>query len=171
MANLAFQELLRQVASNRVHSEQSAALFARAAAFYSKGSELAVSDVEKLHLLALEAIDQVHGENYYDYENVHRGLEKLYLSQTHLPGETRPDSNGNLRGAVEAVQMDGIVVEQIREDEDRITIIGFADDNKRVAGYLRLLKDQVSRPDLNLVASGRRQQKTVSEFSISIKKR
>ena len=67
--------------------------------------------------------------------------------------------------------MDGIVVEQIREDEDRITIIGFADDNKRVAGYLRLLKDQVSRPDLNLVASGRRQQKTVSEFSISIKKR
>ncbi|MCP4331648.1 MAG: hypothetical protein GY785_03240 [Gammaproteobacteria bacterium] len=249
MANLAFHELLRLIASNPVHSEQSAALFARAAAFYSNGSELAVSDVEKLHLLALEAIHQVHGENYYDYENVHHGLEKLYLSQarydeavnqtrlllefyrryykdqdaqfsfvtpttirlghnlmkagrnlearddyrvavellrsagqptaeiesfieaTYLPGETRPDANGNLRAAVESVQMDGIVVEQIKEDELRITIVGFADDIKRVSGYLRLLKNQVSKPDLNLVASGRRQQKTVSEFSISIKKR
>jgi len=63
------------------------------------------------------------------------------------------------------------VIPVVLADEDRITIVGFADDNKRVAGYLRLLKDQVSKPDLNLVASGRRQQKTVSEFSISIKKR
>ncbi len=247
-ANLAFQALLSQVASNRVHDEQSAALLPRAAAFYSNGSEISVTDVEKLYLLAFKAIDQVHGENYYDLENVHRGLEKLYLSQarydeavvqtrslldfyrryyadkdahktfvaptavrlghnlmkagrnieardayrvaaelwrsagqptseiesfieaTYLPGEAKPDSSGNLRAAVEAVQVDGIVVEQINEDEHRITIAGFADDNKRIAAYLRLLKSQVSRPDLNLVASGRRQEKTVSEFSISIKK-
>jgi tetratricopeptide (TPR) repeat protein len=248
-ANLGFQALLRRVASNPSHDARSAVLFARAADFYSSGSELSASDVERLYLLALEAIEQVHGEDYHDLENVYAGLEKFYLSQgrydeavtqarslldfyrryrkdpgaqlelvgpvtvrlghnlmkagrnleardayrvaaglwrsagqqtseiesfieaTYLTGEARPDASGNFRSAVEAVQMDGVVVEEIVEDEDRITIVGFAVDNKRIADYLRLLKNQVSRPDLNLVASGRRQHRTVSEFSISIKKR
>jgi len=248
MAHLAFQQLLKKVASASIHTEQSAALLPRAAAFYSKGDELRVAEVESLYLQALKAIDQVHGENYYDYENAHWGLEKLYLSlarydeavfqtrllldfyrryykdestqhafvapttvrlghhlmkagrnieardayhaavelwrsvgqptsaieafieTTYLPGETRSDSTGNLKAAIEAIQMDGITVEQISEDDNRVTIAGFADDNTRVAAYLRLLKDQLSKPELNFVESGRRQEKTVSEFSIAMKK-
>jgi len=49
-------------------------------------------------------------------------------------------------------------------------ITGFAVENKQVAAYLRLLHDQVSKPELDFVQSGIRLGKTVSEFSIRMTK-
>lgn len=58
-----------------------AALLPRAAGFYLNGTELSNQEIELLHQEAFLAIQAVHPNNYYDYENVHRGLEKLYVSQ------------------------------------------------------------------------------------------
>jgi tetratricopeptide (TPR) repeat protein len=247
-AHLAFQSLLKQLAAVGIHNQRSAAVFPRAASFYSKGDELSPARVENLYLGALESIQRVHGDIYYDYESVHRGLEELYLSlhryeeavyQTQLlldfyrryypdenirlayvaptivrlghnlmqagrnveareayhvavelrrsagqptsaiesfiettypPGEAGTDSIRNLKAAVAAMQVDGITVEQIDEDDHRITIIGYAVDNQRVAAYLRLLNDQLGKPQLNFVQSGLRQETGISEFSIAMQK-
>ncbi len=79
-AHLAFQSLLRQLAAAGIHNERSAAVLPRAASFYSKGDELSPAKVENLYLGALESIERVHGDTYYDYETVYSGLEELYLS-------------------------------------------------------------------------------------------
>ena len=272
--HLAFQSLLRQLAAAGIHDHRSAAVLPRAASFYSKGDELSPAKVENLYLGALESIERVHGDTYYDYETVYSGLEELYLSlnrfeeavyQTQLlldfyrryyqdestrmaimvpttvrlghnlmkakrnnearnaylaaiemrrslgqptsfieafveasytpsergsnsigmeittPGkklksklknspESAAVSAGNLKATIEALTIDGVTVEQINEDDRRLTITGFAENNKQIATYLKLLKNQVSKPELNFVQSGNRQQKTVSEFSIGMNK-
>jgi len=250
-AHALFQELLEQVKKQEGYNKQKAALFPRAADFYSKGDELSADKVENLYLNALAAIRQVHDDNYYDHENVYRGLEKLYLSQDRyreaivytrhlldfyqryykedkdalfsmvLPttirlghnflaaGEnvaarteyqraldmnrfndrtvpvikkfiqkTYPQGEGssaattadNLKDAIEAVTMNGVFIEQIQEQDDSITVIGYADDNKMLADYMRLLQDKVGNPLLNWAKHEDRQQKQVSAFSLGIKK-
>ncbi len=273
-AHRAFQSLLRGLAVAGVHNQRSAAVLPQAASFYRKGDELSPAKVENLYLGALESIQRVHGDTHYDYETIHWGLEKLYLSlnrfdeavhqtrlllnfyQRYYPDEStllafaapatvrlghnlmkagrnteardaylaamemwrslgqpisfiepfveatylpaKPESNSigakkttpdtrvkdkltnphesaaasieNLKAAIEALTIDGVTVEQITEDDRRVTITGFAEDNRQIAAYLRLLKSQVSEPELNLVQSGSRQQKSVNEFSIRMNK-
>ncbi|MDH3387580.1 MAG: PilN domain-containing protein [Gammaproteobacteria bacterium] len=274
MAHLTFQELLRQVVADGIHCKRPAAVFPRAASFYRKRDVLPPAEVENLYRQALAAITQVHDENYYDLENIHRGLEGFYRSQNRYdeavvqtrllldfyrryypdegtrygfvtpttvrlgqnlmlagriteareaylaaialkrsrgqptsaieamvaatyqpaapassmtnnrvfpkdPGLTnQAGSNpaassgpsGNLKAKLEALQLDGVTVEQINEDDSRFTIVGFAKDNVRIAACMRLLDKEVGKPALNLVQKGHRQEKSVSEFSIAMKK-
>ncbi len=76
----------------------------------------------------------------------------------------------NLKATLEALRLDGVTVEQINEDDQRVTIVGFAADNVRVAAYMRLLDNEVGKPILNVVQKGQRQDRSVSEFSIELKK-
>lgn len=76
---------------------------------------------------------------------------------------------GSLKATLEALRLDGVTVEQINEDDGRFTIVGFADDNVRIAAYMRLLNKAAGKPELNIVQKGQRQEKSVSEFSISMK--
>ena len=81
-----------------------------------------------------------------------------------------PPATGNLRQKLEGLKLDGITVEQLHEDDRRVTIVGYADDNVRVAAYMRLLNDEVGKPELQFVQQAERQQRSVSEFSIAMKK-
>ena len=275
-AEILFHELLSQAARNTGYNEQMVALFPRAADFYSKGDEIPAEQVENLYLDAIDAINQFHGKDYYDYENVYRGLEKHYLSlerykeaaiqtrlllefyrlyykdnrdtlfmfimpttirlghnllaagqnaesrnayqtalkiarsrhrpisaieefikKTYQQGEGIPstmtgtprmpasigvnipsvtpdpssaDATKDIKGAIEAISLDGIYIEQLQENNDRIDIIGYADDNKTVAKYMRLLQDKVGGPTLNWVKREERGKKYVSAFSIKMER-
>jgi tetratricopeptide (TPR) repeat protein len=274
-AELLFRELIKQTARNASYTEQMVALFPRAADFYSKGNEIPAKEVENLYLDALDAIKRFHGNDYYDYENVYRGLEKLYISQgrykeaatqtrvllefyrrnyndnkdaqfalmqpttvrlgqnliaareyseardvlqaalemsqkrgrpvshieefikktyqeeaipstineasrmpasigANMPAVTHapvPAPAGkDIKSAIEAISLDGIIIEQLQENIDRITIIGYADNNKTVAKYMRLLLEKVGEPSLNFVKQEEQDQKTVSAFSMTMKK-
>ena len=80
LAAALFQQLLRQEAQNTGYTENAAALLPRAAEFYRKGNEIPAEQVAILYRDAYHAILKFHGPDYYDYENVHWGLEKHYLS-------------------------------------------------------------------------------------------
>ena len=270
LADALFQELLRQAAKNPGYNEQMVALLPRAADFYSKGDEIPAQQVEYLYLDAIDAIKKIHGNDYYDFENVYRGLEKFYLSQgryreaavqtrflleyyrrryqddnetrynfiqpttirlgenllaagqtadarnvfqaaltmtrkrgqpvsrieefikkTYQQEESVPatdtdipqkaagtgadipsvTADNDIRRAIEDVLLAGVYVEQLQEESDRIDIIGYADDNKTVASYMRLLQAKVGEPILEWAKKDVRDRKTVSAFSISIKKK
>jgi Fimbrial assembly protein (PilN) len=276
LAATLFQELLRQAAQNPGYNEHIAALLPRAADFYSKGDEIPAEQVEILYQDAYHAIKQIHGPDYYDYENVHWGLEKHYLSlgrfeeaalQTSMllefyrryykdnkdsqyafirpttirfgdnllaagqnvrarqayqaalkmtrergqpisaieeriaktyqqeeavpssmmetpkmpasiaantpsvtPANSLANSGSDLKKAIEAISMGGIYIEQVLEKDDSLIIIGYADDNKTVASYMRLIQNEVAEPTLNWVKREERQQLTVSGFSIRLPK-
>jgi len=271
-----FRKLLMQAAKNTKYTEQMVALFPRAADFYSKGDEIPAEQVEYLYLDALDAIKKFHGTDYYDYENVHRGLEKHYLShgrykkaafqtemllefyrryykdnkdtqyalikpttirlghnllaagqnakardvyqsallmtrkrdqpvsaieefikKTYQQGEDIPSTitvtpqipasiganipsvtsdpssvgaTDDIKNAIKAISLDGIYIEQLQENDDHINIIGYADDNKTVAKYMRLIYESVGEPTINWVEHEEREQRPVSAFSIKMKK-
>lgn len=73
--------LFTQLLADTTDPVERAELLPRAADFYLNGIELPSDEIEKLYQDALVAIEAVHSNDYYDYENVYRGLEKLYLSQ------------------------------------------------------------------------------------------
>ena len=64
----------------------------------------------------------------------------------------------------------GIHIEQLRETDNDVTIVGYADDNKAVGKYMQLIQKKISDPALDWVRRGERDQKTISEFSIRLKK-
>lgn len=74
-------ELFQRMLIDTTDPLERASLLPRAADFYMNGAELSSKEIERLYQDALQTFDKVHSNNYYDYENVHRGLEKLYISQ------------------------------------------------------------------------------------------
>ncbi len=274
LAATLFKELLSQAAQNPGYNEEVARLLPRAADFFRRGNEIPKEQVEILYQDAYLAIKQVHGPDYYDYENVHRGLEKHYLAQgrfTEAALQTRmllefyrryhknnkdaqyalmqptmvrlgnnllaagqhadarrvyksalrmarakggpvkaietfirrtyedekaapasgteaagmPASMGGdislvipatrstdneLKKAIRALSANGIHIEQLRETDNDVTIVGYADDNKAVGKYMQLIQKKISAPALDWVRRGDRDQKTISEFSIRLKK-
>jgi tetratricopeptide (TPR) repeat protein len=74
-------ELFQRLLEETTDPVEKAALLPRAADFYMNGAELSSREIERLYQDALQTFGQVYSNNYYDYENVHRGLEKLYISQ------------------------------------------------------------------------------------------
>lgn len=272
-AHRMYQELLRRLAADGDYSRRTAAVLPRAANFYRDGSEIPAGQVEYLYQQALAAIFEIHGDNYYDLENVYAGLEHFYrlhhryteaveqtrllldfyarhypdentrfalvaptrvrlgqnlmqagrnaearaafeaaialmhsrgqstaaveamLEATRQPGNTGTSLTGqkasrndpaptriatsntgttsapveNLKERLEALRLDGVTVEQLIEDDRRVTIVGFAADNVRVAAYMRLLSDEIGKPELQFVQQGERRETTVSEFSITMK--
>ncbi len=79
-AHQLFQELLEEATGFPKTDPRVPSILARAAGFYLKGKEIPQKEVESLFLEAIRAIGNVHDQVYYDYENMHRGLEQLYLS-------------------------------------------------------------------------------------------
>jgi len=275
-AEILFHELMRQAARNTSYNEQMVALFPRAADFYSKGNEIPAKEVENLYLDALDAIKRFHGNDYYDYENVYRGLEKHYISQgrhkkaatqtkyllefyrryykdkntqyafvqpttirlghnllaagqniearnvyklalaraktrgksvsviekfikktyqqqqeqehtssiveipqvpasidarnSTAPAPLSTSTGKDIISAIKALSQEGVYIEQFQEKDDRINIIGYADDNKSIAKYMRLIHKEVGEPTLNFLKQEEREQKKVSAFSIAMKK-
>lgn len=76
----------------------------------------------------------------------------------------------DLKSAVEAISMDGVYIEQLQETNDGLTIIGHADDNKKIANYLRQLQRKIGNPLLNMTKREELQGKVVSKFSIKLRK-
>lgn len=77
----------------------------------------------------------------------------------------------DVKSAIENISVDGVHVEKITEGEnDRFTVTGYADENKLVAAYLRALQQKAITPTLNSVVRKEMDNKTVSAFSISVKK-
>ena len=76
----------------------------------------------------------------------------------------------DLKSEVEAISVDGIYIEQLQEADDGLTIIGYADDNKTIANYLRQLQQRIGNPLLNMAKREELQGKTVSKFSIRLRK-
>lgn len=76
----------------------------------------------------------------------------------------------NLKGAVEAITMDGIFVERLRDADDSLTILGYADANKTIADYLRRLQREVGNPLLEMSKREERHGKMISRFSIRLRK-
>jgi len=76
----------------------------------------------------------------------------------------------DLKSAVEAISMDGIYIEQLQETADDLTIIGHADDNKKIANFLRQLQQKIGNPLLNMTKREELQGKVVSKFSIRLRK-
>ncbi len=274
LAAALFRQLLSEAARNPGYNKETAALLPRAADFFSKGSEIPAEQVEILYQDAYLAIKKVHGPNYYDYENVHRGLEKHYLSldrfreaavQTRMLAEfyrryhkdnedaqfallqpttirlghnllaarqhadarkvyqaallmtrkrgqpvsviegfirqTYEDKNAgaaastepvktpagmgtdipviitapvssvpDLKKAIRSLSLDGIHIEELVDKENGITINGYADNPGTVGKFMRLLQQEIGEPTLNWVKSVTRNQKTVSGFSMRLKK-
>lgn len=105
-------------------------------------------------------------------------MEKQSLTHTNI-GSNNPAiasapvtaaSGKNLKSAVQAIAMDGVYIEQLRDENDSLTIIGYADDNKVIASYLRRLQQSVGNPLLNMAKREERQGKLVSRFSIKLRK-
>lgn len=76
----------------------------------------------------------------------------------------------NLQSAVEAISIDGIYIEKLQESDDALTIIGYADDNKTIANYLRQLQQRIGNPLLNMTKREEQNGKMVSKFSIRLRK-
>ena len=279
LAATLFEQLLKQAAQSTNYNKQIAALLPRAADFYSKGKEIPAEQIEVLYQDAYLALKKVHGPDYYDYENVHRGLEKLYVSQkrykeasmqtrmllefyrryykdstesqytflypttirlgnllmaagepdkarkvypaalkmtrdkglpvnaiekfiaktyendgntpeyiTTLPdgpasmmgariGLVAPDSlpdfkteAGDLKSAIESLPMEGIYIEELLDKEDSLIINGYADNNKAIARYMRLIDQEVAEPTLNWIKGDERNNMKVSSFSLKLEK-
>lgn len=79
-ANRQFQDLLLEADEFPRDDPRVASLLARAASFYAKGKEISQEEVERLYLDSIDAIELVHGQDYYDLEHMHQGLEQLYQS-------------------------------------------------------------------------------------------
>ena len=79
-AHQLFQGLLEEAAGFPENDPRLPSILARAASFYGEGKEIPQKEVEYLFLKAIRAIDNVYGQDYYDYQNMYRGLEQLYLS-------------------------------------------------------------------------------------------
>jgi len=76
----------------------------------------------------------------------------------------------DLKSEVEAISVDGVYIEQLQEADDGLTIIGYADDNKTIANYLRQLQQRIGNPLLNMTKREELQGKMVSKFSIRLRK-
>lgn len=66
--------------------------------------------------------------------------------------------------------MDGVHIEELKESDNSLTIAGYADDNKTIAGYMRRLQNEIGNPLLNMAKREERQGKLVSKFSITLRK-
>jgi len=94
------------------------------------------------------------------------GERSSSISSNSVPSAAEID----LKSAVEAISMDGVYIEQLQETDDGLTIIGHADDNKRIANYLRQLQQKIGNPLLNMTKREELQGKVVSKFSIRLRK-
>ncbi|MCZ6856163.1 MAG: PilN domain-containing protein [Gammaproteobacteria bacterium] len=63
---------------------------------------------------------------------------------------------------------EGVVIENRFVNNGLIEVSGYADDNGTVAEYLRAIHAKGGRPDLHSVKPEKRDQRSVSEFSITI---
>ena len=79
-ANRQFQDLLLEADEFSSDDPRVPSLLAHAASFYAKGKEISQEEVERLYLDSIDAIELVHGQDYYDLEHMYRGLEQLYQS-------------------------------------------------------------------------------------------
>ncbi len=79
-AHQLFQDLLEEAAGFPGNDPRVPSILARAASFYGKDKEIPQEEVESLFLNAIHAIEYVHGQDYYYYQNMYRGLEQLYQS-------------------------------------------------------------------------------------------
>ena len=64
----------------------------------------------------------------------------------------------------------GLYLDDVQVDGDRIELRGYADSNRQIAAYMRSLDLRVGKPDLKQIATASRDGKPVSEFLIRIKR-
>ncbi|MFT5132844.1 MAG: hypothetical protein ACI9SC_001312 [Gammaproteobacteria bacterium] len=76
----------------------------------------------------------------------------------------------DLKIIIETLPMDGIFLEELLEEEDGLTINGYAHSPQIVGKYMRLIQQNVNSLSLVWVKSDKRNQQTVSGFSMKVKK-
>ena len=62
----------------------------------------------------------------------------------------------------------GVTIENRTIQNGRIRVSGYAENNPAVAAYLRAIMAEGGRPDLESVRTEKRNQRSVSSFSITI---
>jgi len=77
---------------------------------------------------------------------------------------------GDLKSAIESLPMEGIYIEELLDKEDSLIINGYADNNKAIARYMRLIDQEVAEPTLNWIKGDERNNMKVSSFSLKLEK-
>ena len=89
--------------------------------------------------------------------------------------ETTPERTGDIPAGdvvalIRTISIEGLYLDDVQVDDDRIELGGYADSNRQIAAYMRSLDLRVGKPDLKQIATASRDGKPVSEFLINIKR-
>ncbi len=76
-----------------------------------------------------------------------------------------------LQAAIGEIATTGVKVEGMRVGGDQIAISGYAENNKQVARYLRMIQGKGGEPELKMVRAGMRDEQPVTEFAITVSAR
>ena len=71
---------------------------------------------------------------------------------------------------IKSIAVEGVSIDEVVDKGREVTILGLAQDNKNLSGYMRALSREVGLPNLHYVKRDRQGDMPISRFSISIKK-
>ena len=196
LAHLLYQELLRQIRHRPISKDERTRLLADAADFYFRGNELPPGQVERLLLDAVanerEAVRVVYEqvlERTRDRGQPVTHIEEL-IQKSHQPTAKRPAPTSAVLAfpretssskpispdadwatvdlLTKEILPEGVYVETSYIRNGQIRVLGYADNHRTVAEYLRVIQANGGRPNVDSVNTAERNQRSVSAFSITI---